>query len=426
MIHLPRFDIPSIRRRPVSMPKRRRSCRPRAEPLEDRRLLSGGPPDIRLIDVTTRDLVAYDLSFVVAGGDAPPFTFRAYLSADDRLDEGRDELLPGALEIGNPEDRTSGATVHRATLTLASRAPVEDERRFVIVVADPDRQVEPTDGPSRSDNDLPTIPLFAIGGSADRTGVATPDEAGPTASGPFTGAILPGTEDHGRLQGVDLGETWGGDPRFVFGYAEGETQPWQLEEDRRAQRSVVGPLEGLVRLIHRDVERLPTLWGNSRFSINEAYDSLRQHDIPQSLHYEGRALDLDVPGRPSDGEEVARLAGMAWLAGFDFVLHEGSHIHVSERASFATTIDQASLQASVLEAYRQRRIESLPVAIILHGTLDGLDQAIRRRRVLRALGQLLVFSLEVQLWRGNAIADVGFADLLLLNVDLLRRKLSAG
>jgi hypothetical protein len=411
--------------RSVAGPTRRAACRPVAESLENRRLLSIGTPDIGILDVTTRDFVNFDVLYSVSGSDSPPLEIRAYLSSDDRYDLGLDPVLPGVLEITRPEDRSSGP-IHRATLTLDSRPPIEDDRRFVFVVADPDHKVEPPAAPSEANNALFAVPLFAVGQAADRTGVETNREAGPTASGPFTGAILRGTEDFERLQSVDRGAAWGDSGRFGFGYFEGEPEQWQRDEDRLVQPSVIGPLASLVHLIERDLQRLPELWGDATFRINDAYDSLGQHEVPESLHYEGRALDLDAPGFPPDGMEIARLAGLSWLAGFDFVLHEGDHIHVSERAAFATTIDQSSLQRAVLDAYRLGRIDSAPATFVLVLTIEGLDRAITQRRVLQAGAQLLLFSLEVQLWRGNLIADVGFADLLLLNAGKLIERAFVG
>lgn len=105
---------------------------------------------------------------------------------------------------------------------------------------------------------------------------------------------------------------------------------------------------------------------------------------------------------------------------------EPDHLHVSEHAAFATTLNQASLQQSVLNAFQLRRIDSRLVTTLLVRTLDGLDRAIRQGNILQAIAQLLIFRTEVQLATGRSIRDTGFAQLLLLNVDQLIAQLSGG
>lgn len=388
------------------------SCvRPALEALEARDLFAA---DIGLLDVTTTDFAALEIRYAVGGADAPAFTFRAYLSADEIFD-AQDMPLPGEHQVTHPPDLLVGA--HEATLTLTARAPVHEGQRFVLVVADPDFAIEDAGAPSRDDNALFAVPLFATGQTADRNGAESPLEAIPSASGPFTGAILRGTEDFARLAAVAA--VWQPSPRFQFGFTEGEPEPWQRAEDRLAQPTVIPPLTRLVHLLNEDFARVPELWTDAVFSINEAYDSLHHHAIPESLHYEGRALDLDVLDHPAHGPELARLAGLSWVAGFDWVLLEDNHVHVSEHAAFATTIDQQSLQQSVSDAFRLRRIKSPLVADLLVRTLDGLDQALQQGRVLQALVQLYLFRTEVQIATGRSIRDTGFAQLLILNVDKL-------
>jgi hypothetical protein len=251
-------------------------------------------------------------------------------------------------------------------------------------------------------------------------------EVSPSASGPFTGAILRGTADFARLAALDLADVWGPSPQFQFGFTEGEPQQWQRDEDRLAQPTVIPPLTNLVHLLREDLVRAHGLWGEAAFSINDAYDSLHHHTIPESLHYEGRALDLDVLGRPSGGPELARLAGLTWLAGFDWVLLEESHVHASEHAAFPTTLSGQVLQQAVVNAFQLGRIDNPFVATLLVRTLNGFDAALQQGRVLQALAQLLLFRVEVQLLTGDHIRDTGFAELLLLDVDkLLGRILSS-
>jgi len=89
-----------------------------------------------------------------------------------------------------------------------------------------------------------------------------------------------------------------------------------------------------VDLINKDIERVPDFWSGFSFSVNEAYDAGPPH-ASTSLHKEARALDVDVVSTniPGSIEQLGRLAGLEWLAGFDWVyLEGGTHVHVSERA----------------------------------------------------------------------------------------------
>src|SRR5262249_19377653 len=138
------------------------------------------------------------------------------------------------------------------------------------------------------------VPLLGAGQTIDRDGDVTPIEAVTDEAGPFTGAILRGTSDFAELASVDLATVWTPSPQFQFGYTEGETERWQRDEDHSAPPTVLAPLTPPVRLLKADLARVPNMWGGASFSINEAYDSLHQHAIAESRHYEGRALDLGV------------------------------------------------------------------------------------------------------------------------------------
>jgi len=115
------------------------------------------------------------------------------------------------------------------------------------------------------------------------------------------------------------------DPTIVF--KEEEEPPYQTE-DILMHPAMILPLSRLNQLVRAE-------WGSAfQLRVTDAYDSLLEHDPPDSkpatrysLHYEGRAIDLTL--WPVDQSHYGRLCALAYCAGFDWVLNEGSHCHAS-------------------------------------------------------------------------------------------------
>ena len=90
-------------------------------------------------------------------------------------------------------------------------------------------------------------------------------------------------------------------------------------DDHVVHRSLVAPLERLVRLVDAN---------GGRLKIHEGYRCNAIHK-PKSLHREGRAVDLTC-----EKLSLSDLAKLCWVAGFDWVLYEdpkggGDHVHCS-------------------------------------------------------------------------------------------------
>lgn len=118
------------------------------------------------------------------------------------------------------------------------------------------------------------------------------------------------------------------DPTLKF--KQEETPPYDTE-DFLMHPAMILPLTRLNQLVQAE-------WGGAfQLRVTDAYDSLLEHDPPESepatrysLHYEGRAIDLTL--WPVDQSQYGRLCALAHCAGFDWVIHEGHHCHASIRA----------------------------------------------------------------------------------------------
>ncbi len=121
-----------------------------------------------------------------------------------------------------------------------------------------------------------------------------------------------------------------GDLNPAIIYKQEEEPPYN-REDILMHPAMILPLSRLSKLVIEE-------WGGAvNLRVTDAYDSLLEHDLnqseakrKQSLHFEGRAIDLTTS--PIDINLYPRLCALAHCAGFDWVQNEGDHCHAAVKA----------------------------------------------------------------------------------------------
>ncbi|HKZ55196.1 MAG TPA: hypothetical protein VJ123_06930 [Anaerolineales bacterium] len=133
-------------------------------------------------------------------------------------------------------------------------------------------------------------------------------------SGAITGRIgYPSWDFYGLLKYTAF-------PRVIYKDEEGTPFP-----DHYLQDPLIQPLLNLQQMAEQE---------GMLIRITEAWDIQGEH-AQNSLHYEGRAMDITPSLPPADPQRISRLAHLATLAGFNWVFNEVDHVHVSARGKNA-------------------------------------------------------------------------------------------
>jgi hypothetical protein len=249
---------------------------------------------------------------------------------------------------------------YRARLVLDQAVRVTQDRRFIIVVADDDRTAA---DPDESDNAMFVIPLpgHNTKGGFTKAGVFVQGLGENLTSPPITGRISRGTADYARLQ--DITDVWA---RVDGTFKDEEPTPYR-GDDHLVEPFLVEPLTRFAGLIEeaRKQDRLD----GSPIRITDGFDEQGEHSRT-SLHYEGRAIDFGATD-----DTLRRLAGLALLAGFDWVNVETNrnHLHVSH-SGLPADVSAAALSAAVVFGRENLLIVSQALAARLQAQLERVDR----------------------------------------------------
>jgi hypothetical protein len=352
--------------------------------------LVGQEVDIDVLDATSRDLKTIEVKYAIVDSPSREFRFHAYLSTDDKFEKNLDEFL-GKVEVTAEEGRSvtlPDDEPHSSELTLDQRIQLQDDKRFVIIVADPDDEISES---NEENNAVFTIPLFERNerGFFNPAGNLVKDKT--TQDGVVVGPITSRLHDRRGL--TDISSIWGprltsqNDQLFLPRAIKNE-EAWDSPspafdgDDAWVAATLSGPLASYAHLVDAafEADRMPT--GAGSVWITESFDREGEHRN-DSLHYEGRAIDFGLRGGSADRAKVLeRLTGLAFLAGFDFVWNEGKgqrqHVHVAQRsaATSAVTIDSlidaldfANREGFVNQpaAYQQLREKLLEIRALIGG-----------------------------------------------------------
>lgn len=308
------------------------------------------PTDIIINDAKTDAKYEHlEFDYAIAKHDSAPFAVQAYLSEDEVVDEN--DTVLGKMEISDPDKLKTNAdgsekNYKDVPFELSTKPAITKNKRFLLVEADPNNEIAEAD---EKNNETVSIPDFkerqhAGFRSTDRSYVYDISET--NAVGAIAGRISRGTANFNLLVDGGSMSKWKSGLGGTFKDEEKSNSPPYKGDDAMMQLSLIKPLNQFVDLVNAIKRDHPERLGASTYQINEAFDEDGEH-ANYSTHYEGRAIDISGSGLGASN--VGKYAGIALLAGFEWVNYEYSvgsdgvpvrHLHLSMSGSRA----EASLE----------------------------------------------------------------------------------